>query len=210
MHASSSRRAAHRRLCPRPPHSCAQRACGARPDGLALAIESSWGRCALDVPLHRRLQRRQSADRARGAARLGSAARRRGRGARARGGAARAHGVLRAPARIALVDYAHTPDALARRCRPRAPIAAGGLWVVFGCGGDRDPGKRPLMGEIAARLADEVVLTDDNPRREDPQDDHRRRSASGIPAGRPFSVEHDRARAIRTTLGARGASPIWC
>jgi UDP-N-acetylmuramoyl-L-alanyl-D-glutamate--2,6-diaminopimelate ligase len=71
--------------------------------------------------------------------------------------------------------------------------------VVFGCGGDRDAGKRPLMGEIAARLADEVVLTDDNPRSESPAaiiSDIR----SGIREGCPFHIEHDRARAIRTSL----------
>src|SRR5262249_54931751 len=63
---------------------------------------------------------------------------------------------------------AHKPDALAKALEALRPYAPGRLVVVFGCGGDRDAGKRPMMGEIAAAMADRVIVTDDNPRSEEP------------------------------------------
>lgn len=68
------------------------------------------------------------------------------------------------------VDYSHKPDALSLALQALRPHTKGQLWVVFGCGGNRDVFKRPMMGEIAARLADRVIITDDNPRHEDPAD----------------------------------------
>lgn len=68
-----------------------------------------------------------------------------------------------------LVDYAHTPDALENALVTLGQIKKGNLWVVFGCGGDRDKSKRPVMGKIASDHADQIVITSDNPRTEDPQ-----------------------------------------
>lgn len=104
-----------------------------------------------------------------------------------------------AHAPLAVVDYAHTPDALRKALHAARAHCRGRLAVVFGCGGNRDPGKRAIMGGIAAELADDIVLTDDNPRGESPQaivSD----IAAGIPAGKPFRIEHDRARAIRDAV----------
>jgi UDP-N-acetylmuramoyl-L-alanyl-D-glutamate--2,6-diaminopimelate ligase len=67
---------------------------------------------------------------------------------------------------LVVIDYAHKPEALSAALRALRPFASGKLVCVFGCGGDRDKGKRPIMGEIAARLADTTIVTDDNPRSE--------------------------------------------
>jgi UDP-N-acetylmuramoyl-L-alanyl-D-glutamate--2,6-diaminopimelate ligase len=91
------------------------------------------------------------------------------------------------------VDYAHKPDALDKALAALKPFAKNRLIVVFGCGGDRDAGKRPIMGEIAARGADVVIVTDDNPRSEKPED-----IRAQILAGAPGAKEiGDRAAAIR-------------
>ena len=104
-----------------------------------------------------------------------------------------------------LVDYAHTPDALASVLGAARSLVDGGkLVVVFGCGGDRDRSKRPLMGEVATRLADVAILTSDNPRSEDP-DAIARDVLAGIPADRAAPmVELDRRAAIRAALPRRG------
>ncbi len=94
------------------------------------------------------------------------------------------------------IDYAHTPDGLETVLKALRPHTKGRLIVVFGCGGDRDPGKRPLMGEIASRLADRVIVTDDNPRTEVPII-----IRSMIMAAAPGSIEiADRARAIQSAI----------
>ncbi len=106
-----------------------------------------------------------------------------------------------------VVDYAHTPDALsrvitaARRLQPRRVL------VVFGCGGNRDRGKRPVMGELATRLADRVWLTSDNPRFEEPQAILHDIVAGVRQPGR-HTVEPDRRRAIRVALAAAGPGDV--
>ena len=96
------------------------------------------------------------------------------------------------------VDYAHTPDALETVLAAVRPHCSGRLHVVFGCGGDRDRGKRPEMGEIAARLADQATVTDDNPRSEDPAAIRRE-----IMAAAPGAIEiGDRRQAIEAAIAA--------
>jgi UDP-N-acetylmuramoyl-L-alanyl-D-glutamate--2,6-diaminopimelate ligase len=113
----------------------------------------------------------------------------------------------RGVAPLAIVDYAHTPDALEKALRAARLHTRGELRVVFGCGGDRDVGKRPLMGHIAAELADELIVTDDNPRTEDPA-----RIVADIVAGvarrAPLVVEHERALAIRLALERSGPDDV--
>ncbi|MFA0812090.1 UDP-N-acetylmuramoyl-L-alanyl-D-glutamate--2,6-diaminopimelate ligase [Microbulbifer epialgicus] len=98
-----------------------------------------------------------------------------------------------------LVDYAHTPDALRAALAAARPYCRGNLWCVFGCGGDRDTGKRASMGRIASEMADRAIVTSDNPRSEEPQriiDDILEGAASNI------EVEIDRAKAIAQAVAA--------
>ena len=109
-----------------------------------------------------------------------------------------------------VVDYAHTPDALEKVIAALRPLAAdrgGKLHCVFGCGGDRDATKRPLMGGIAARLADAVVVTSDNPRTEDAQEIVDQ-VAAGATGGAPVQVIVDRRAAIAQVLADADARDV--
>lgn len=103
-----------------------------------------------------------------------------------------------------LVDYAHTPDSLENVLKAARPFTENRLWVVFGCGGDRDRGKRPLMGQVAGRLADRVIITSDNPRSEEPEAICREilaglREDGGLPDG-AVQVIVERREAIRCAV----------
>ncbi len=100
---------------------------------------------------------------------------------------------------LAVVDYAHTPDALIQALSALRRHARGRLLVVFGCGGERDPGKRALMGKAAERLADRVIVTDDNPRGED-ADRIVAMILAGLRAPSQALVQRDRALAIQAAL----------
>jgi UDP-N-acetylmuramoyl-L-alanyl-D-glutamate--2,6-diaminopimelate ligase len=100
---------------------------------------------------------------------------------------------------LVVVDYAHTPDALEQALNAVRAHCTGKLICVFGCGGERDAGKRPLMGAIAARLADVAIVTDDNPRGED-GDAIVAQIVAGMAAARAMTVERDRASAIGQAL----------
>jgi UDP-N-acetylmuramoyl-L-alanyl-D-glutamate--2,6-diaminopimelate ligase len=100
---------------------------------------------------------------------------------------------------LILRDYAHTPDALERALETLRPLTTGRLIVVFGCGGDRDRGKRPIMGRIAGTLSDFPIVSSDNPRTEDPEriiDE----VVAGLPAGVPHLRIADRREAIRQAI----------
>ena len=116
---------------------------------------------------------------------------------------------------VVLVDFAHTPDALRRALATAREVAAGRIVCVFGCGGNRDRGKRPLMGRVAAAAADQIIVTDDNPRDEDPA-----AITAGIMVGimagiargagddRKVQVIHDRAAAISEAIRSAGPDDI--
>jgi len=100
---------------------------------------------------------------------------------------------------LVVVDYAHTPDALEQTLTALRAHCAGRLICVFGCGGERDAGKRPVMGEIAARMADIAIVTDDNPRGED-GDAIVAQIVAGMSSARSMAVQRDRAMAIGHAL----------
>jgi UDP-N-acetylmuramoyl-L-alanyl-D-glutamate--2,6-diaminopimelate ligase len=111
---------------------------------------------------------------------------------------------------LVLIDYAHTPDALSKALAAARAHCRGRLHCVFGAGGDRDPGKRAAMGRIAAQGADLLVVTNDNPRGEEP-----RRITDAILEGvveagalARTRVIHDRAEAIRTALSVAAADDV--
>lgn len=179
------------------------------PSGLLIEVQSSWGSAELAV----RLVGEFNVDNALTVLAvllawqvpLAAAVRALGRCRAASGRMEMFGGRGRTP--LAIVDYAHTPDALVNALRAARLHCRGELRLVFGCGGDRDAGKRPMMGRIAAELADDIIVTDDNPRSEDPA-----RIVAEIVAGMerptPHVIEHDRALAIRLGLERSGADDV--
>jgi UDP-N-acetylmuramoyl-L-alanyl-D-glutamate--2,6-diaminopimelate ligase len=106
-----------------------------------------------------------------------------------------------------IVDYAHTPDALERVLAELGRLDANEIHCVFGCGGDRDPGKREPMGRIAAQGSDHLVLTDDNPRSEDPAA-ITAAIARGAAGHASVLIEHDRETAIRRAIDAAAVGDV--
>jgi UDP-N-acetylmuramoyl-L-alanyl-D-glutamate--2,6-diaminopimelate ligase len=110
---------------------------------------------------------------------------------------------------LVLVDYAHTPDALrATLAQARALVRGGRLWLVFGCGGERDTGKRPQMGRVAAEHADVAIVTSDNPRGEDPQAIIAEIVAGANGERCRVETEPDRRIAIERALLSAGAQDV--
>ena len=181
-----------------------RRLAGGRRRARRRTAHGSWSsgpdgeRAEAGVPAARRLQRRQRAGR-RGRLRRGRVRRRTGgRPAwpSAAGVPGRFERVDAGQDFLVLVDYAHKPDAVAAAVRTLRPLTDGRVIVVLGAGGDRDPGKRPMMGEIAARLADVFIVTDDNPRSEDPAAIRQASCSTAPPAAAP-----------RCSRSATGAAP---
>jgi UDP-N-acetylmuramoyl-L-alanyl-D-glutamate--2,6-diaminopimelate ligase len=108
---------------------------------------------------------------------------------------------------LVVVDYAHTPDALEQALNALRAHCEGRLICVFGCGGERDAGKRPQMGEIAERLADSIIVTDDNPRGED-GNLIVAQIVAGLRQPEAATVERDRAAAIHRALAMASAGDV--
>lgn len=174
------------------------------PDGQVLTVEAAGVRREIALPLPGRFQ----ADNALLAAALAAALGERDvldRLPGLRGVRGRLELAARLPnGAVVYVDYAHTPDALERLLTALRPHTAGRLHVVFGAGGDRDRGKRPLMGAAGACLADVAIVTDDNPRSEDPAA-IRAAILAACPGGREIG---GRERAIAEALNGLGAGDV--
>ncbi|MGA9854429.1 MAG: UDP-N-acetylmuramoyl-L-alanyl-D-glutamate--2,6-diaminopimelate ligase [Gammaproteobacteria bacterium] len=108
---------------------------------------------------------------------------------------------------LIVVDYAHTPDALDKALNAARSHCSGRVWCIFGCGGERDRGKRPQMGAIAERLADRIILTDDNPRHED-GDAIIAEIIAGISDRGRVQVQRDRAQALAQALHAAAPDDV--
>lgn len=172
----------------------------AGPAGMHAVLESPWGTGVLQLPLLGRFNMYNAlavlgALCANGIA-LGDALDALGKATPVAGRMQRIAAAGRAP--LVIVDYAHTPDALGQTLAALRGHVSGRLWCVFGCGGDRDRAKRPLMGRIAWERADEVIVTSDNPRSEDPQAIIEE-IATGIPPAGARCIG-DRAAAIRLAI----------
>ena len=196
-------------LDPAPMEGCTHRLVATRvavtPGGLDLEIEGTWGRGRLQSPLVGRFNALnllavlgvllvQRVPLAQALRRLEAV----------RGVPGRMERFSSVEGPTALVDYAHTPDALEKVLETASEHCRGRLVCVFGCGGDRDRGKRPLMGAVAERLADLVVLTDDNPRSED-GDAIIGEILAGMERPEKVVVERNRGRAIADALENAGS-----
>lgn len=106
-----------------------------------------------------------------------------------------------------VVDYAHTPDALEKALAALRVHCSGNLWAIFGCGGDRDKGKRPMMAETAEQFADKIIISDDNPRSEDPAEIVKDMLV-GLKQPQAAFVEHDRYQAVKFALENAGSNDI--
>ena len=106
-----------------------------------------------------------------------------------------------------VVDYAHTPDALEKALAALRVHCSGNLWAIFGCGGDRDKGKRPMMAETAEQFADKIIISDDNPRSEDPAEIVKDMLV-GLKQPQAAYVEHDRYQAAKFALEQAGNNDI--
>lgn len=180
-----------------------------RAEGLSVTLDSDWGRGVIESALLGRFNAWNLAAAAAVLRLNGVSWQQTVRAlSRVRTVPGRMEGFVQADCPLVVVDFAHTPDALAQALRALRPHCAGRLWCVFGCGGNRDRGKRSLMGAAAAVAADELIVTDDNPRDEDPAE-ITRQILAGVSPGARVRVVHDRGAAIVQALdGARAGDVV--